>query len=331
MKILFVAALDGWMGIHIRHFAAGFAYLGHDVKLLDYKRMERGLNPFARIDRVKHARRHQALEKEIKTRPPDLIIFVIAHLKFDFARIRSFFSGTVVVYDLDGPGWKGYEALDWIRDINLLVTVSQVSRRFLNEKGIRTEYLPHGVDAAYYRPLPLSGREKAFYGSPLAFVGRPTARRIRLFGQIADQGLVLWGRRWSRRNECPNAVLRALTRSSRDIIGNDVVKIYSGSDLMLNVLREPLHEPPTIMSLQAFLVPAVGTCLLTEWVEELEAAFEPGCELLAFKSEAEFRELAVRYSTDKKRLREIGANGRARCLADHTHEKRAAQLVSWLQ
>lgn len=330
MKIMFVAYLDGWMGIHIKQFSAGFIKLGHDVKMLDYKRMERGLNPFARSKKAKHTFRHQSLKKEVKAFQPDTIIFVIAHLKFDFAYIKSFYKGSIAVYDMDGPGWKCYNSLDWIRNIDLLITASRVSQRFLREKGIYAEYLPHGVDVNYYRPLELSSKEEKFYGAPLSFVGRPTARRVHMLSSIADQSLVLWGRRWKRADECPIEALRRLLRSSKDIIGGNVVKIYSSSDIMLNILREPLNNPPTIMSLQVFLIPATGTCLLTEWVEELEEAFEPGKELLSFKTEDEFKELVLKYSTDKKELIKIGKNGRKRCLADHTHEKRATELSGLL-
>ncbi|MFA6716399.1 MAG: glycosyltransferase [Victivallaceae bacterium] len=330
MKILFVAFLDGWMGIHIRQFAAGFASLGHEVKLLDYKRMERGWNPFARSPEAKHELRHRALEKETSDFQPDMIVFVIAHLKFDFARIKSFYKNSIAVYDMDGPGWKCYDSLEWTKDVDLLLTVSRVSRRSLKEKGIHAEYLARGVDTAYYRPLELNRKDAAFYGSSLSFVGRPTDRRVRMFSGIADRGLTVWGRRWSRPEECPPGSLRKTARSKKDIIGDDVVKIYSSSDMMLNILREPLNDPPTIMSLQVFLVPACGTCLLTEWVEELEEAFEPGKELLVFKSEDEFKEQVLKYSGNKELLTEIGANGRKRCLNDHTHEKRAAELLGFI-
>ncbi|MDD5598150.1 MAG: glycosyltransferase [Victivallaceae bacterium] len=330
MKILFVAFLDGWMGIHIRQFATGFASFGHEVKLLDYKRMARGQNPFARSPKTKHELRHRALEKEIRDFRPDMIIFVIANLKFDFVRIKSFYKNSIVVYDMDGPGWKCYDSLEWTEDVDLLLTVSRVSQRFLRARGVRAEYLAHGVDTAYYHPLELNRQDADFYGSTLSFVGRPTARRIRMFSSIANRGLAVWGRRWSRSGDCPLASLRKTARSKKDIIGGDVVKIYSSSDMMLNILREPLHEPPTIMSLQVFLVPACGTCLLTEWVEELEEAFEPGREVLAFSSEDEFKEQVLRYSGNKKLLAKIGANGRKRCLDNHTHENRAAELLGFI-
>lgn len=56
------------------------------------------------------------------------------------------------------------------------------------------------------------------------------------------------------------------------------------------------------MRLQAFYVPSTGTCLLTEWVEELEEAFEPGKELLSFRTEQEFHELASKSDSGRRRI-----------------------------
>ena len=330
MKIMFVAPLEGWMAFHMEHFANGFVKLGHNIKMLNYKKMERTCNPFARSAKAKHQRRHRKLEREIKEFQPDLILFVIAHMKFDFAWLKSFYRGNVVVYDFDGPGWKLYDSLEWMNNVDLLVTASRLSQRELKTQGFNSAYLPSGVDTDYYRPLDLSDQDKKSFGSPVAFVGRPTPRRVDLFSSIADKGLILWGRRWSRAKECENDTLRSLQRSKNDILGDDVVKVYCSSDMMVNVLREPLNDPPTIMSLQVFIVPSCGTCLLTEWVEELEECFEPGKELLAFRTPEEFKELTERYSVDKKALIEIGTKGRERCLAEHTHDKRAVQFLQFI-
>ncbi len=67
--------------------------------------------------------------------------------------------------------------------------------------------------------------------------------------------------------------------------------------------------------------------MLTEWVEELEEMFEPGKELLTFRNEDEFKELAKKYSKDIAAARQIGMAGRKRCAADHTHEKRAEYII----
>ena len=327
MKILFIGYLDGWMGIHMRQFAAGFEHIGHQPLLHDYKKLENSWNFLNQSPQARKERFLRRLKNIVTEHKPDMIFFVIAHFRFELQSVREFFKGRIVVYDMDGPGWKPYDSLEWTKNIDMLFTVSKVSLRNLHNNQIKAAYLAHGVDVNYYSPLKLSDRELQYYGSPVSFVGRPSPRRVRMLGEIADLGLSLWGRCWSRSKECNNADLWNCNRVKKDIIGEDVVKIYNASGLSVNILREPLNDPPTIMSLQVFTVPASGTCLLTEWVEELEEMFEPGKELLTFRNADELKELTKKYTRDVAAARQIGMVGRKRCIAEHTHEKRAEYIM----
>ena len=327
MKILFIGYLEGWMGVHMRQFAAGFDHIGHQSLLYDYKKLENSWNFFDQSPQARATRFIRRLKNIVTEHKPEMIFFVIAHFRFDIQSVREFFKGRLVVYDMDGPGWKPYCSMEWAESIDMLFTVSKVSLRNLPDNKINTAYLAHGVDAEYYSPLKLSDRELKYYGSPISFVGRPCPRRVRMLGEIADMGLTLWGRRWSRSKECNNPDLWKCNRVKKDIIGKSVVDIYNASGLSVNILREPLNDPPTILSLQTFAVPSCGTCLIQEWVEELEEMFEPGKELLTFRNEDEFKELAEKYTRDVAAARQIGMAGRKRCVADHTHEKRAEYII----
>ncbi len=106
--------------------------------------------------------------------------------------------------------------------------------------------------------------------------------------------------------------------------------MYNASTVVLNILREPFAQKRTIMNLQVFSVPACGTCLLTEWVQELEQAFEPDTEILVFKDRSEFIEKANKYAFETKSAQKIGDAGRRRCLAHHTHKHRALELLKQL-
>jgi hypothetical protein len=327
LKILFIGHDTGWMGLHLTQFAAGFNRLGHQTMICDYGKLESHWFPLCRSEKAKNERLHRQLKKVIDEFKPDIVFFIIANLKFNFPMIREYYKGKMAVYDMDGPGWKCYKTLTWIKDIDMLFTASKISLRDLQKQQIEAVYLADGVDVNYYGPNNLSPAEIKYYGSPVSFVGRPTPRRVRMLSGIADLGLTVWGRRWSRQKECDNPVLWRCNRVKKDIIGENAVKIYNASGLSVNILREPLNDPPTIMSLQVFIVPASGTCLLTEWVEELEEMFEPGKELLTFRNEDEFKELAKKYSKDIAAARQIGMAGRKRCAADHTHEKRAEYII----
>lgn len=335
MKILVVGRCDGWMNIHVQHLCDGFRKLNQEVCLLDYRECKSKafpLLPFVKNEKVQVRRQTEALKRHIQDVKPDMILLLTAHLMFDHSELRRSFSGSIVFYDMDGPAHSCYaQQLDWIREIDFLFTVSRVTQRQLVGQGFdNVHYLPHGVDTDYYRPITLTAAEINRFSSPLSFVGRPTPRRIAHLETLSDDGLVLWGSRWSQGTLRDDQRLFPCVREDENVIGEDLVKVYAASTVFINILREPFVQMPTIMSLQVFAVPATGGCLLTEWVEEIEEAFEPGVELLTFKNADDFRETALYFSRDREAARKIGDAGRKRCLAEHTHAHRAEEILSVL-
>lgn len=332
MNVLIIARCDGWMGIHIQHFANGFRQLEHDVTICDRRQFDhqqrfpwlfRRDNP-----EEKRAIRTAKFTAFLKQKPPDLVILCLAHLRFDLTALKKSFSGPLVVYDLDGPVASYYEEdLHWLTEIDHLFTVSQIKQRQLHANPA-VHYLPHGVDTDYYQPLTLNQTQQQRFHAPLAFIGRPSERRQALLQEIATDGLVLWGRRWSARPYRNHATLKQCVREKNDIVDDELVYLYNASNVVVNILRDPrLCTEPTILNLQAFAVPAAGVCVLTEWVEELEQAFKPDKELLVFKGAEELKEKAKYYAKNQTLARKIGHAGRARCLAEHTHTHRAKQML----
>jgi hypothetical protein len=334
MTILIVGRGDGWMGVHMGQVAEGFRRLGHTVHFTHYPDFYR--RPFPAWPRRKSSpafRRActRRLLDVIRTHRPQVVILALAHLIFDMPPLRQAFPGRLIFWDLDGPALPCYrEGVAWTAHLDLLATVSQVTRRRLEAAGCaNVAYLPHGVDTAYYAPRELSAAERRRLGAPVAFVGRPTARRAAYLESIVDAQPGIWGARWS--TEAPyrgNALLRPLVRGEADIVGEDLVKAYCASGVVVNILREPFRDASTIMNLQVFSVPAAEGCLVTEWVEEIEAAFEPGAELLTYRTLEEFGELVRRYTREREAARRIAAAGRRRCLAEHDHRHRAQALLA---
>ncbi len=335
MKILILGRCDGWMGIHMRQFADGFRQAGHVVFLRDYRECKKKRFPWSGWGKTaeERNRRHtQTLGQILAAHGAEALLVAPAHPMFDFALLKDLFNGPVIFFDMDGPALPCYaQGRGWVADVDLLVTVSRLTERELRALGYRhVHYLPHGVDPEYFAPLQLRSPETERFAAPLCFVGRPTPRRAAHLETVAQDGLALWGRRWSKGPFRHNRRLRGCVREKNDIHGPDLVKLYNAAQVVTNILREPFSTPPTIMSLQVFAVPASGVCLLTEWVEEIEEAFEPGEELLTFRSPEEFREKARRYAVDPRTARRIGEAGRKRCLSQHTHTLRAREFIRLL-
>jgi spore maturation protein CgeB len=161
-------------------------------------------------------------------------------------------------------------------------------------------------------------------------VGKPTDRRVAHLQALAGRDLVVWGGRWSKapwRTTAPEAV-----RRQRDnVLGEEVVAIYRAATVVLNISREEFVDPPNTLNLHVFHAPASGACLLTEWVEEIEDAFEPGSEVLVYRGVDDFVEQALRYSADVEAARRIGRAGRRRCEREHGLHHRAATIASFVE
>ncbi len=331
MRILCIGNIEGWMEIHLRQMLAGFERRGCVTAVADYNRMGRRFGFLKSSETGEFELRQRRLEKICAAFQPDLILFAISRMKFDFPRLRSYYPGRICVWDYDGPNWKCYEQKEWLHSIDLLLTVSRPVARELTGSGFRAVYLPHGVDCDYYSPGTPSPAEMRKFGAEVSYVGRATARRARFCRAIADRKPALYGRRWRKLPECRDSILAECVRTRSDVIGRDIVTIYRASRCMINILQEPLCDYHTILSLQLFAIPATGTPLVAEEVEELADAFEPGREILSFRTPEEMTEQVERLLRDPRTAAAIGAAGRARCLRSHTHDRRTEELLRLLK
>lgn len=80
-------------------------------------------------------------------------------------------------------------------------------------------------------------------------------------------------------------------------------------------------------NMRVFEATGVGSCLLTDHMDDFKDLFEPGVEAVVYRSPEECLELAKWLMNNPKKAAEIGRAGQRRTLRDHTHKKRAAQMA----
>lgn len=320
MKFLLIGTFDSWMGLHLEHFSKALRESGCDVLKADYHDMERwhGI-PLPR--KLRNEQRQRSLEKIVKRLSPDICFFA-GSCKFDLPRLKSYWNGTAVYHDYDGPRRNTPEDFFRICDNGIFLTVSRYMERELKKRGKDAWYVPHGTDTDYYAPSP--GGNNGPVQAECSFIGRATQRRVEICKQVPCK-LDLYGARWK------NTELADSCRLKRDVQGQELTEIYRSSGIMLNALQEPLDQFRTILSLQCFAIPASAGCLCAEWVEEFPETFEDGKEVLTFRSPEEMREIIARVGKDADLSRRIGEAGRKRCLAEHTHRHRAEQILKILR
>ena len=84
-------------------------------------------------------------------------------------------------------------------------------------------------------------------------------------------------------------------------------------------------------NLRLFEATGVGTLLVTDWKKNLHEMFEPGKEVISYRSPEECVELVEYYLDHEEERRAVAAAGQRRTLRDHTYHQRMQELVSLVQ
>jgi len=101
-------------------------------------------------------------------------------------------------------------------------------------------------------------------------------------------------------------------------------EILRSSRLTLN---QHGNKEPYANNCRLYEATGMGTCLVTDWKPDLHELFEPGKEVVAYRSAEECVEL-IRYYLDHDDEREaIARAGQQRTLREHTYYHRMQELV----
>ncbi|HEY8612958.1 MAG TPA: glycosyltransferase [Roseomonas sp.] len=103
---------------------------------------------------------------------------------------------------------------------------------------------------------------------------------------------------------------------------------YAASRLTLNITREAMARSGWCPSGRLFEAAACGVAILSDWWEGLDAFFEPGREILIARSTEDA--LAAIDLSDAE-LAALARRGRERCLAEHTAQRRAREMVEAIE
>ena len=80
-------------------------------------------------------------------------------------------------------------------------------------------------------------------------------------------------------------------------------------------------------NLRLYEATGVGTCLLTDWKENLPEMFDPGREVVVFRDAMECVEIIQHYLKHEPERATIAAAGQRRTLRDHTYRQRMGELA----
>jgi spore maturation protein CgeB len=107
--------------------------------------------------------------------------------------------------------------------------------------------------------------------------------------------------------------------------GREMYQILRKSKITLN------HHgviAPYANNMRLYEATGVGTLLITDWKENLHEMFEPGKEVVVYKSPEECLELIQYYLGHNKERETIAQAGQERTLKEHTYYQRMQELVA---
>ncbi len=108
------------------------------------------------------------------------------------------------------------------------------------------------------------------------------------------------------------------------VYGLDMYQAIAQSRVMLNIHAD--SSPLYASNARLFEVTGVGTCLLTDYKENISELFEVDKEVLTYSSISECVEKAHWLLDNPDECEKIAAAGQQRVLRDHTFDNRAIQL-----
>lgn len=110
--------------------------------------------------------------------------------------------------------------------------------------------------------------------------------------------------------------------------GREMYQVLRNSLLTLN---HHGNIPPFANNLRLFEATGVGTLLITDWKENLHEMFEPGKEVIAYRTPGECAELIRYYLEHQDECRKIARAGQQRTLREHTYYQRVQELLDIIE
>lgn len=200
-----------------------------------------------------------------------------------------------------------------------IATYSALDDAAFRAQGLDSRYLPLAFDHRLERPAP-TGRN-----CDITFVGARYPAREEVLVRLHTAGVPVraYGRDWSGH---PVDRLRTwqITRptvpAERDVTRAEAYAVMASAAATLN-----LHGNQDGFTMRTFEASGVGGLQIIDRTD-LDGLYEPGIELLTWSETDELIELCRRAVSDGAWADAVRTAGRARTLAEHTFDHRAAAL-----
>lgn len=198
----------------------------------------------------------------------------------------------------------------------------------LDRAGIKgAHWLPVACDPNEHRPVELSAEEKERYGNDVVFVGSYYSNRAKLFEELVNFDLGIWGPGWNNLGTESN-----IRKHVRGIHTNpsEWLKIYSASKIILAThYLDPKNRFPVYQaSPRVFEALACGAFVISDNQRDVFSLFKDGEHLVRFSTPDDLIEKIPYYLDHPLERERIARQGREEALNNHTYLHRIEKLLS---
>jgi hypothetical protein len=188
----------------------------------------------------------------------------------------------------------------------------------------RARKLPAELNLLGFEPRVLEEVPVGERDIPVSFVGSLTpdhGTRYELVDRLArDADIRIWGRLVSVPAWSP-----IMKRYQGEAWGRDMFRVLGRSRITINQHIDIAENYANNMRL--FEATGMGTLLITDWKDNIAELFEPGKEVVCYKSVEECLELIKYYSSHESERAAIAAAGQRRTLQSHTYARVVREQV----
>lgn len=178
--------------------------------------------------------------------------------------------------------------------------------------------------------LPLAVNNNIFYNKnlqrkeALLFIGSHTKKRVEFLSRIDNIDLEIIGPKWKDINYSN----KKLSYFDKTINIDEVADYYNNYKYVLNIKHE--HNVTNGLNMRTFEAIACGSCLLQDYVKDVELNFEIDKEIVVYNNQEELNQLIDKLNKDKDFYNSIVKNGEKAVLLRHTYKNRVDEILKEL-
>jgi len=277
-------------------------------------RLRRGVVPWPYRESIKQ-RLYRILSAQIMTYRPDVLYcMAIETIGSDFLRsVKGYYRLAIGQSAAPLPDHD-------ISEYELMLSSLPNQVDYFRKQGMASELFRLGFEPTILSRLFSSGKryDVAFVGG----LGGPHEQGTKVLEQLCRQHCVkVWG--YGANNLAVGSPIRAAHLGP--MWGIQMYQVLRDAKIVFNRHIDIAEDYANNMRL--YEATGVGSLLVTDWKQNLHEMFEPGNEVIAYRTPEECAELIQYYLEHNEEREAIARAGQQRTLREHTYYQRMQELV----